>query len=228
MEIQLLKSDIFPEDIQKLLRSLSLCGFFSHSLLVGSWIFPIYKETFNLHYALKTFDIDFAIDAAPRGPLKPIDLEKIFIDLGYVPVTDYMTGLRKYSKRGLEIEFLAHRKGNQDVDRAAVKQLNITATPLPFLNILFQFPLVAEFPDFKVQIPCPEALFIHKLIIAQRRNRVVKQENDLSQCRTLIPILIDEKLGRIIRSLKLGLKTRKAIITSCKRINFPPHKLGFK
>ena len=159
MEIQLLNSAMFPEDIRKLLRSLYRCGFFSHSLLVGSWIFPIYKETFNIHYALKTFDIDFAVDTASWGPLKPIDLEKIFIDLGYVPVTDYMTGLRKYSKGGLEIEFLVPRKGNQDVDHATVKQLNITAIPFPFLNILFQFPLVCRIPRFQGSDTLPGGFF---------------------------------------------------------------------
>lgn len=44
MEIRIPKKDIFPEDIRKLLHSLYESGFFSHGLLVGSWIFPLYKD----------------------------------------------------------------------------------------------------------------------------------------------------------------------------------------
>jgi len=228
MEIRLLKRDIFPEDIRELLRSLYESGLFSYGLLVGSWVFPLYKEAFNVHYPLKTFDIDFAVDVASLRPPKSVDLEKIFIDLGYIAIMDYTTGLRKYSKGGFEIEFLVHRQGNRDLDRAPVKQLNITAIPLPFLNILFQLPLLVELADFKIRTPCPEALFIHKLIIAQRRNNEAKKENDLSQCSILIPILNQNKLIKIIGLLKLSQKTWKAIITSCAKINFPPHLLRLK
>jgi len=226
MEIRLARSDIFPEDIRKLLQTLYRSGFFAIGLLVGSWVFPLYKEAFKIHYALKTFDIDFAVDIASLASLNPIDLEKLFADLGYIHVVDYGTGLRKYSRAGFEIEFLVHRPGNRDRNHASVRQLNITATPLPFLNIIFQFPFVIDVEDFKVRIPCPEALFVHKLIIAQRRSSLAKRENDLSQCKALISGLKREKLSKIIRSLKMGPKTRKAIIASCETIDFPPHKLG--
>jgi hypothetical protein len=106
--------------------------------------------------------------------------------------------------------------------------LNITATPLPFLDILFQFPLMLNLGDFKVRVPCPEALFVHKLIVAQKRKNATKQENDLSQCKVLIPVLELEKLQQIIRSTKLGSKTKKAILASCGVINFPPQKIKFE
>jgi hypothetical protein len=147
------------------------------------------------------------------------------VGLGYVTVFDYRTGLRKYSKEGFEVEFLVQRRGSRDLDHIAIKQLNVTATPLPFLQILFHATLLVNFGDFKIKIPAPEALFIHKLIIAQRRNNLVKQENDLSQCKALIPVLCQEQLLKIIRFSKLSAKTKKAIITSCQAIEFPPQSL---
>jgi len=227
-ELRIPSSGIFPEGIHELLRSLHQSGFFTHALLSGSWIFPIYEAIFNIRYVLKTFDIDFAVDLASLGSFKPVDLERIFSHLGYVPVFDYTSGLRKYSREGFEIEFLVQRKGNRDADRIPIPQLNVTATPLPFLDILFQFPLFVNLGDLKVRIPCPEALFVHKLIVAQKRKNVVKRENDLSQCRALIPVIESEKLRQIVRSMKLGPKTKKAILASCRIINFPPPKLGFQ
>jgi len=224
-EICIQHAEIFPVEIRELLRSLYESGFFSHGLLTGSWIFPLYEKAFKIRYPLKTFDIDFAVNLASLSSFKSVDLENILNALGYVTVFDYRTGLRKYSKEGFEIEFLVQRRGNRDVDRISIKQLNVTATPLPFLDMLFQATLVVNLGDFKVKIPAPEALFVHKLIIAQRRNNAVKQENDLSQCRALIPALCHEKLVQVIRSLKFSRKTKKAILTSCRDINFPPQSL---
>ena len=145
--------------------------------------------------------------------------------MGYVTVFDYRSGLRKYSKEGFEIEFLVQRRGSRDADHIPIKQLNVTATPLPFLDLLFQATLVVNLGDLKIKIPSPAALFIHKLIIAQRRNNLVKQENDLSQCKALIPVLCQKQLMKVIRSLKLSIKTKKAIMASCANIDFPPQYL---
>jgi len=222
------KTGVLPKEIHALLRSLYQIGFFSHSLLAGSWVFPLYKAVFNIRYALKTFDIDFAIDLISLGSAKPVNMESLFKDLGYIPVIDYATGLRKYSREGFEIEFLVQRKGNRDPDHIPIPRLNVTATPLPFLDILFQSPLIINLADFTIRVPCPEALFIHKLIVAQRRTNSIKKENDLSQCQALIPVLETNKLQKIIRTMKLGPKSKKAILTSCETVHFPPQKLGFR
>jgi hypothetical protein len=227
-ELRIQKTGIFPEEIHGLLRTLYRMGFFSHSLLAGSWIFPLYEAVFNIRYALKTFDIDFAIDLVSLRSAKPANLEKLFKDLGYVRVIDYTSGLRKYSREGFEIEFLVQRKGDREPEHVPISRLNVTATPLPFLDILFESPLLLNLGDLKIKVPCPEALFIHKLIVAQRRRNSLKEENDLSQCRASIPVLETEKLQQVIRSMKLGPKTKKAILISCEMIHFPPQKLGFR
>ncbi|MGA2333128.1 MAG: hypothetical protein ABSG75_15360 [Syntrophales bacterium] len=61
MSITLSKS-IYPKDIEALLKTLFKNGFFSQGLLIGSWVMPIYRELFHVHYVLKTFDIDFAVE----------------------------------------------------------------------------------------------------------------------------------------------------------------------
>lgn len=168
-EVRIQKPEIFPPEIHQLLHTLHDSGFFSNGLLTGSWIFPLYEHAFGIRYPLKTFDIDFAINLTSPTSLNAFDLEKILNNLGYVTLFDYRTGLRKYSKKGFEIEFLVQRRRSRDKDYIPLKQLNVTATPLPFLDILFQAILVVNLGNYKVKIPSPEAFFIHKLIIAQRR-----------------------------------------------------------
>ena len=157
-----------------------------------------------------------------------MDLEKTFKELGYLPVSDYRTGLQKFTKEGFEIEFLIHRKGGKETDKELVKQYNITAMPLPFIDMLFNSPITVDMGNYRIRIPSPESMFIHKLIIAQRRKSSAKKENDLSQCRTLIPSLNHDKLDQFMRSYRLSSKTQKVIITSCKTIDFPTHLLGLK
>jgi len=166
-EICIQDAEIFPLEIRELLRTLYESDFFSHGLLTGSWIFPLYEYAFKIRYPLKTFDIDFAVNLASLVLLKSVDLAKALNALGYVTVFDYRSGLRKYSKEGFEIEFLVQRRGSRDADHIPIKQLNISATPLPFLDLLFQVTLVVNLGNFKIRIPSPESLFIHKLIIAK-------------------------------------------------------------
>jgi len=228
MEVSLRNKAIFPKNVSDILRSLSLAHFFSQGLLVGSWVMLLYKEIFKIHYILRTFDIDFALETITPVSGNSVDLERILTDLGYVMVTDYQTGLRKFTKEGLEVEFLVHRKGGRDVPKIELSHLNVSALPLPHVNILFSFPIVVDFGDYKIRIPSPEALFLHKLIIAQKRKNEAKKENDLAQCKILSTTLDSERVRQILDSLKLGGKSRRLMTTSCRAINFPPHILFFK
>ena len=62
MEVSIKNTTVFPENVADLLRSLSQADFFSQGLLVGSWVMLLYKEIFKIHYTLRTFDIDFALE----------------------------------------------------------------------------------------------------------------------------------------------------------------------
>jgi hypothetical protein len=208
MEVALKNKTIFPKNVMEILRSLSLAHFFSQGLLVGSWVMLLYKEILKIRYTLRTFDIDFALEIITPTSENFVDLEKIITDLGYIVVTDYQTGLRKFTKEGLEIEFLIHRRGGRDVPKIEIKHLNVSALPLPHVNILFSFPVVVDFGDYKIRIPSPEALFLHKMIIAQKRKNETKKLNDLAQCKILSTAIGSERLRQRLDSLRLSGKTR--------------------
>lgn len=222
MEIILKNKAIFPKNVAGILTTLSQVDFFSQGLLIGSWVMLLYKKIFKINYTLRTFDIDFALETISHTSPHFVDLEKILTDLGYVVVIDYQTGLRKFTKEGLEIEFLIHRKGGREVPKVEVNYLNITAVPLPFINVLFYFPIVVDLGGFKIRIPSPEALFLHKLVIAQKRKSEAKKENDLSQCKTLSTSVDSVRMHQLLELLKFSRKTHRLISTSCEAIDFPP------
>ena len=218
---------IFPPQVLQLLHALDAIAFFKQSMLVGSWVMPLYQEAFGIQYQLRTMDIDFAIKFATKDKVREADLEKVITDLGYIPVI-MQSGICKFTRENFSIEFIVHRKGGRNNDVVTIKKWNITAEPLPFVDILLEFPFIADFGDFRITAPIPEAYFVQKMITAQRRQDESKKEKDIDQCAAITGRIDQKRLAVVVGSLKPGVKTRKAMRTSCEAINFPLQKLGLK
>jgi len=227
MEAKVSDKNIFPLRVIELLKALYSAGFFEESMLIGSWVMPLYREVFGIRYALRTMDIDFAVKFASHSKARKADIEKIIIDLEYLPVIS-QSGIRKFTRENLTIEFVAHRKGGRDDEVVSVRQWNITAAPLPFVDLLLSFPFIADFGDFKLKAPIPEAFFVHKLITAQRRFGGGKKDKDLEQCAIIAGHLDADRLKNVVESTKFSKKTQKSLRASCEAIDFPPQKLGLK
>jgi len=224
METSLQDKNIFPSEVTELLQALYSVDFFDESLLIGSWVMPLYQEAFGIHYVLRTMDIDFAVKFALSDRDKKVDLEKVITDLGYIPVV-MQSGIRKFTRENFTVEFVAHRKGGRDDQIVSIRKWNITASPLPFVDLLLGFSFMADFGSFKVRAPLPEAFFVHKLIIAQRRLGEGKKDKDLDQCSIIARQLNPARLDTVVGSLRLSRKTQKALRASCEAIDFPPQKL---
>ena len=227
MEIMIKNKNIFPAEIQELLQSFFSAGFFYESLLIGSWVMPLYQEAFGISYILRTMDIDFAVEFALSDRAEKVDLEKIITDLGYIPIV-LQSGVRRFTRENFTIEFVAHRKGGVEDEVVTIRKWNIVASPLPFVDLLFSFPFIADFGDFKTRAPLPEAFFVHKLITAQRRPAESKKDKDLNQCSIIARHLDLKRLDSVIGSLKFSNKTKRAMKASCEAIDFPPQQLGLK
>jgi len=227
MEVSLKNENIFPLEVRELLQAFFSVGFFDESILIGSWVMPLYQEAFGISYVLRTMDIDFAVKIALSGAAEKVDLEKVITDLGYIPVV-MRSGIRRFTRENFTVEFVAHRKGGRDDQVVSIRKWNITASPLPFIDLLLSFPFTADFGNFKVRLPLPEAFFIHKLITAQRRRGESKKDKDLEQCAAIARQLDPKRLDLVMRSLKLSKKTQKALRASCEIIDFPPQKCGLK
>ena len=181
MLIEVRNKDIFPAEVRGLLQALHSVGFFEESMLIGSWVMPLYQDAFGISYTLRTLDIDFAVKFIHSDRDRKVDLEKIITDLGYIPVIT-QSGIRKFTRENFTVEFVVHRKGGRDDKLVSIRKWNIIASPLPFVDLLLGFPFVADFGNFKVKAPLPEAFFVHKLITAQRRFGEGKKDKDLEQC----------------------------------------------
>jgi len=88
--------------------------------------------------------------------------------------------------------------------------------------MLFIAPITVDVGVFSIRIPCIEALFLHKLIIAQRRNTASKGDKDLEQCASLMPFVDAAKLAAIADSQRFSKDTRAAILKSARQIGYPP------
>lgn len=227
MEISLKNKDIFPSEVTELLQAFYSVGFFDESLLIGSWVMPLYQEAFGIQYVLRTMDIDFAVKFALSDRDRKTDLEKVITDLGYIPVV-MRSGIRKFTHENFTVEFIAHRQGGRDDQIVPIRKWNITASPLPFVDILLDFSFIADLGNFKVRAPLPEAFFVHKLITAQRRLREGKKDKDIDQCSVIARHIDPEQLEAVVGSLKLSRKTQKALRASCEAIDFPLQKLRLK
>lgn len=220
-EFHIEKKASLPEQVQAIFTTLDENGFFEDGILVGSWAMLFYHETFGIEYVLRTDDIDFALQPGVAKQKKGPDLEAALAEQGFDPIIDILSGLQKFLAGTFEIEFLIHRKGARE-EIIMVSKYNVNAQPLPFLDLLFIDPIIVHHPKFKVRLPSPETLFMHKLIIAQRRKKETKKEKDLDQCTALAPHLDLAKLTDIAQNYHMGKETKRNVLTSCAAIDFAP------
>ena len=229
MNVLFTNRNILADNVWELLSSLYTVGFLNESMLVGSWVMPLYQESFGINYVLRTQDVDFAIEFAnetkPRTTVA--DIDKIMIDLGYLPIL-LQSGIRKFSRKKFSVEFIGHRQGGREDEMLPIKKWNLSAIPLPFIDILLAFPFTADFTDIKIKVPLPEAFFVHKLIIAPRRRDRSKQLKDLEQCAIISNALDKNRLKEVVEFLKPSRKTQRAMIGSCGKIQFPIKELGLQ
>lgn len=218
----------FVEPVHTLLRELSRVGFFEHGLLIGSWPMVVYAQVYGLIYALRTNDIDFAVvEAARKFVGEP--LPDLLGKLGYEPLMDYQSGIEKYVQDTFEIEFLMHRRGGTAPPAVRLPAWQVAAQPLPFIDLLFLHPVTVNVDDYALRIPSPEALLVHKLIIAQRRtgkHRVAKKEKDLQQCSSLAEVVRADEVRWVLQEKRMSKEVRKRIVKSCEEADLEMNPLG--
>jgi len=118
--------------------------------MIGSWVMLIYQELYNVRYVLRTQDVDFAVHIAHTKSRLRADLKQLITGLGFV---DYLAaeGVQKFTGGGYEVEFIAQRSGGLDKGYQSIPEWNVTAIPLPFIDILTEFTDVAALGDFSIR-----------------------------------------------------------------------------
>ena len=150
---------------------------------VGFYTFIRFKYP-NFKYALRTLDIDFVFSLYVKSKKIKFNLQEILEELGFFPeIFGTVTGYSYTTFKGenIDIEFIIEEPAGYKGRILKLENLNIDATPLPFVSDLLEEIIYVNVEGIEVPLPSPEKFHIHKWIIAQRRQSYVKKQNDLIQ-----------------------------------------------
>lgn len=221
--------DVFPTEILDLLVILEKADILKHHLLIGSYAFWVFKAIYSFDYFLITKDIDILLSKKDHSKM---DINAFMLKNGF-RIIPSQYGFVKYLKDNYEIEFLVERKGSKE-EPVLFSNLNITAQPLPFLNILkeriLEISLGENFLLFYV--PAPEAFYIHKLLISKRRKGAHKSKSakDLEQASMLRKYIEDEQLKELLDKVSLSKKSLNSIFLAERELfeYYPSKVIGIK
>jgi len=107
-----------------------------------------------------------------------------------------------FKGENIDIEFIIEEPAGYKGKILKLDNLNIEATPLPFVGDLLEDIIYAKVERVEVPLPSPERFHIHKWIIAQRRQNIPKKQNDLLQGLELLKIADANRLNKLTQKLK--------------------------
>lgn len=192
-----------------LLAAMAKAGLFRlGGTIVGTHAFRLYEGELGLRYSFdqlaQTSDIDIpsferlslALDDVTAPPLTEV---LTGFDFTPVPSMEPDKVWRWQQSRGNQlVEFLTPAFG-ADEGRRPLAALGVEAQALHHLNYLIAEPIAAAViyrSGVLVQIPRPERLAIHKLIVSERRRDrgdAIKSRKDLLQAEFLITALAEDR-----------------------------------
>lgn len=154
------------------------------AIVVGSFCMQIMKDQMGYHLpTIKTQDIDFLIKTPYRGP--SIDVEMLLSEIGFSRGF-YPDGSTFFSNGIFKIEFLTVEKGRGTDKAIVIKSLHISATPLRFIQMLFDDPIKIEKDNYSCIIPSPWVFAFHKMLISNRRKEKWKKDKDELQATAVL------------------------------------------
>ena len=141
------------------------------------------------------------------------------IEFFEVPRLDCRAPATSFAERGrsrLTVDLLVPSSGD-DYPTIPVPELRAHAKGLPYLAYLLGasqvVPILSPHGVVQVRVPVPERYAIHKLIVAQLRDKTSpKPEKDLRQAATLVEALVERFPGAIEEALTAVPKSAKRLI----------------
>lgn len=192
-----------------LLGAMATAGVFRlGGTIVGTQAFRLYEGELGVRFsfdaAAQTGDIDIAsferLSVALEDTVSE-PLQKVLGDFSFAPMPtlDHLKTWRwKQTRNDLLVEFLTPSFAETE-DLRPLAALGVHAQSLHYLNYLIAEPITAAITyrnGVLVQIPRPERLAIHKLIVADRRqggSDSLKAHKDRMQASFLINILAEDR-----------------------------------
>lgn len=184
----------------RILRGLAEAGAFAAgAVLVGSHAFGLYAAVLGRHFSAahaRTGDLDFAaMSIAVEQPVPFADVvfavEKNMLLVPARPGARISTSL-KMRDSDYRVDLLT--PGDHDTGPVVLPNLRFGAQRVAYLDYLIDSPIDALVPadvGIRIKIPLPERYALHKLVVAQSRDRAfaAKRAKDLAQAEELIAVL---------------------------------------
>lgn len=77
----------------------------------------------------------------------------------------------------MAVEFLIPENGAGVSHAIEIEDLNVTAQPLRYLSIAYDYSMPVEYHGLRVRVPEPEAFVLLKLLVIPRRKDAAKSEH---------------------------------------------------
>jgi len=178
-------------------------GVLNHVVLIGSWCLLAYESFFEgVRYrpGIRTRDIDFLIPIPPRFD-HDVDLEALLRDLDFVISYKGRDGYTQFVHEDLMLEFIVPERGRGSDKPYPIRALGVNAQRLRFMDFLAAKTIRLPFGDTVVTVPYPANFALLKLIVAERRTKTVKRENDCRQAVEVLRALLDSGNEEALRSV---------------------------
>ena len=139
--------------------------------------------------ALRTTDLDFLV-REPNVNIPKINIPDVLEKLGFEPLNDLASGLTKYEREDLEIEFLVAKMRNGD-SVVKIPHLTLSAQMLAYMDIASKYSQQVLFNGISLNVPEISAFVLHKILVQPLRNDEDKKEKDAATIRSLSDLIID-------------------------------------
>lgn len=196
--------------ISKILKVFQENGMFEEGVeLIGSWCFSLYQRHLGVkRFPFRTPDIDFFIPRPYKGK-KNTNFINQLENLGFKN-DFYSDGSIYLWNEELKIEFLTCEKGQGSDHAIEIKELGFKATPLRYMSILLDKPIMINDHGIKIKVPNPISFCLHKLLVASKRKKPDKKLKDIEQA-VLASAIIEAKQLKVAFVL-LPKKWQKTIL----------------
>jgi len=194
-------SNLQTRDFLKTIKLLHDNNCISNIIIVGSWAEYLYIETGVLpsyEASINTLDLDVLVKNQ-KHPRQEVNLPEIAKAEGYLIERERLTGITKLLLPGsLEVEFLLSKRGAGN-EKALKTNLGVTAQTLRHMEMLLANTIVVKHYGLPIEIPCPEAYVLHKMIINKERKK--KTEKDRVSINEMFHHLDKSKFLRLMETL---------------------------
>ena len=193
--------------VDKILKVFSENGLFDEGVeLIGSWCFYYYQLYLGVKkYPLRTPDIDFCLPYPYKGE-KKVGFIKKLEEIGFK--VDYNKDESMYLYHPeIKVEFLTVEKGRGSEKAIEIKGLGIKATPLRYMTLLLDDPIIINDRGTKIAVPKPVNFCFHKLLVAAKRKKPDKRSKDIEQAVLTSIIVPANELRNKFKSLPLKWQT---------------------